>query len=358
MKTLLFTIEYPPFHGGVANYYYNLFNHWPANEKIAVLDNANNQLLCGRLWPKWLPALFFLRQKIKQEKFDQIIVGQLLPLGIVAFLLSLFCRISFSVIIHGMELSFAQKKSRKKLISRLILGRAKNIICAGSHTAELAKRFLGEKYSEKIHIVNPGVCASPAVDQDLLEKIKTENDLSGKTVLFTVARLVKRKGHDMAIAAMKELAPGDASVHYYIAGTGPDEVYLKEIAQGMNNVHFLGKISNEEKWAWLALSDIFIMPSRDIGGDFEGFGIVYLEAAMAGRPVIAGDSGGVRDAVIDNETGLLIDPENPTVIAEAILKLTNDPFLRKQMGEAGKARAKKDFDWNRQAEKACDLLLN
>lgn len=356
MKTLLFTTEYPPFKGGVASYYKNLAAYWPAKEEIQVLDNANNQLLKGKFWPKWLPAVFLLIKYLKKNKTDNIIIGQLLPLGIVVYIVSFFYEFSYAIIIHGMELSFAQRKIRKKIISRLILKRAKQIICVGNYTSGLAKEFMGAEFYNNIQVVNPGVEPLPSVDAALLEKIKSENELADKIVLFTVARLVKRKGHDMAIAAMKELVKIEPQINYFIAGAGPDEDYLQEAARGMDNIHFLGKISDEEKWAWLLASDIFIMPSRNIDGDFEGFGIVYLEAAIAGKPAIAGDSGGTKDAVVNGETGFVVNPNDINEIAQAVLKLAQNEMLRKKFGAAARERALKDFSWNKQAALIRDML--
>ncbi|HAM88532.1 MAG: Glycosyl transferase group 1 [Candidatus Falkowbacteria bacterium GW2011_GWC2_38_22] len=358
MKTILITIEYPPFKGGVANYYANLVKYWPVQDEISVLDNSDNQLLCGNFWPKWLPAIFLFYKTIKQNQVDKVIVGQLLPLGFVVYLVSLFYKINYCVIVHGMEIVFAQRRFRKKFISRLILNKAEQIICPGKYTASLVKDFLKKSDDKKISVVNPGVSPIPLVDAKILEKIKIENNLSDKIVLFTVSRLVRRKGHDMVITAMKELAKIDQHIHYYLGGTGPDEADLKSLARGMENVHFLGKLSDEEKWAWLVLSQIFIMPSRNIAGDFEGFGIVYLEAAIAGLPVIAGDSGGIRDAVVDGETGFVADPTDVNQIAQSILKLSKDEMLRKKLGETGRARAMRDFDWEAQVQKIYSIINN
>ena len=90
---------------------------------------------------------------------------------------------------------------------------------------------------------------------------------------------------------------------------------------------------------------IFIMPSRNIEGDFEGFGIVYLEANLAKKVVIAGDSGGVRDAVIHKVNGLLVDPNSSSSIAQAILDLAADKEAREKMGQRAYERVKKDFQW-------------
>jgi phosphatidylinositol alpha-1,6-mannosyltransferase len=187
--------------------------------------------------------------------------------------------------------------------------------------------------------------------------------LQNKLVLLSLGRLTKRKGVDMVIKAMNEISAGAENLVYVIAGAGPEADDLKKIAAALpeeikNNIIFLGQISDDDKWAWLELCDIFIMPSRDIAGDYEGFGIVYLEANLAGKPVIAGDSGGVRDAVINNINGLLVNPENTQEIAAAVIKLAADTELRKALGEQGKRRAVENFNAKKQVQKLVNWLIS
>ena len=92
------------------------------------------------------------------------------------------------------------------------------------------------------------------------------------------------------------------------------------------------------------------MPNRVDEGDIEGFGIVFLEAAAAGRPVIGGDSGGVPEAVERDETGLLVDGTNPQAVAEAVRALASAPHLRARLGHAGRDRVIRRFTWARAAE--------
>ena len=358
MKTLLFTIEYPPFKGGVANYYGNLVKYWPEQDNIKVLDNNSGALLCNKIWPRWLPAFWRFVKLNKQEKFDHIIVGQLLPLGIILYIYSIFNKISYSVIIHGMDINYALLKTRKKIISFKILKKAKYIFCANSYTAGLVKNFIGQENHGKVKVVNPGIEIDMDFNKYQNKEILKKYNLQDKIVLFTISRLVKRKGQDKTIEALKKIYMVNSDIHYFIAGKGEDEEYLKEVAGICPNIHFLGSLSDDEKWQWLKSSDIFIMPARDIKGDFEGFGIVYLEAALASLPVIGGNAGGVGDAILDGKTGLLVDPRNVDDIAGAILKLAQDEKLRKKMGAQGRERAIKDFEWSRQIKKICNQIKN
>ena len=358
MKTLLFTLEYPPFKGGIANYYGNLVKHWPKPDEIFVLDNNGNKLLSRWLRPRWLPALFRLYQEIKKKNIDHVIVGQILPLGTAIYFIAKFTKTPYTVFVHGMDIVYAQRTSRKRRLSLKILRQAKNIICASHYTAGLVKDFLGEDRSAKIQVVNPGVDADYPKNEDLIAAIKKKHRFFNKIVLYSVGRLVKRKGFDKIIEAMPEILKAVPNLYYFIAGDGPDKRYIYEKARGVNHVVFLGKPTDEEKWAWLLSCDIFATVARNIDGDFEGFGIVYLEAGLAGKPVIAGDSGGTRDAVKNSYSGILVNPEDTERLAGAIIRLAEDKNLRKQLGEQGRERAINEFSWGKQVSRIYHIINN
>lgn len=359
MKTLLFTTEFPPFKGGVANYYGQLVNYWPLNEKILVLDNNKGELVKNYGFFPWLGAIGVLKRKIRKSQIDYVLVGQILPLGTVAWLLSWLQPFRYAVFLHGMDLSYALRSNRKKFLARLILTRADKIICANSYVAARARDFC-PIISEKITVVNPGVPAgAPPIDAKSLAEFKNSYNLEGKTILFSLGRLVRRKGIDQTIKALEQIQkPLIDNLIYFIGGTGPQEEYLRKLMPEKlaGKIIFLGEITEKEKWLWLKISDIFIMPSRNISGDFEGFGIVYLEANLSGKPVIAGNSGGVGDAVIDGYNGLLVDPEDPVSIERAITKLAEDQDLRQKLGEQGRLRARQEFNWEKQTNKLVEAI--
>lgn len=361
MKTLLFTTEFPPFSGGIANYYGHLANYWPLNEKLIILDNNQGELISGHGFFTWRPAFGVLKRKVAKSQIDYILVGQILPLGTVAWWRSFFQPFKYAVFLHGMDLSFALRFWRKKILAGLILRRADKIICANSYVAEKTKEFYPFS-ADKIAVVNPGVPAgAPPVSLADLEELQNSYNLHDKIVLFSLGRLVKRKGVDRTIQALAQIKEPLASrLVYFIAGAGRDEEYLRHLvpAKLSSKIIFLGELSEKEKWAWLKQSDIFVMPARNINGDFEGFGIVYLEANLSGKPVIAGRSGGVSDAVINDYNGLLVDSEDPLNIKDALIKLAENPELRRKLGEQGRERAIKEFNWEKQSAKLVNIITN
>ncbi|MFH1232846.1 MAG: glycosyltransferase family 4 protein, partial [Patescibacteria group bacterium] len=161
------------------------------------------------------------------------------------------------------------------------------------------------------------------------------------------------------IESLPEVFKKVPNLVYVIVGSGVEinnlQAKISELKLS-DKVIIITDVDNQEKNNWLNLCDIFIMPTKNINGDFEGFGIVYLEANIAGKPVIAGDSGGVEDAVIDNFNGLLVDSENLDQIANAIIKLAKDLSLRQKLGEQGRQRAIKDFNWQKQTNKIFSFI--
>ncbi len=373
MNILLFTLEYPPFYGGVANYYGNLVKYWPGSaDKIFVLAQGNKSqefkdtsdnvfyanLLGAPIWPRWIWSFFYLWRIVKSKNIKHIIVGHILPLGIVAYYFFRFTGMPYSVVLHGMDFTFSQVTRRKKKISQKILARAQNIICANSYTSSLVKEILTQENKKKVKVVNPGIDTNiPFITEEEKQTLRKKYHLENKVILFSIGRLIKRKGFDKVIEAMPEVLSIAPNLYYVLAGTGEDEEYIKEKARSIKNVIFLGKIKEREKWTWLALCDIFIMPARNRDGDFEGFGIVYLEAGLMSKPVIAGDSGGVRDAVSEEKTGILINPNDTSQIAKAIIRLVQDQKLQHELGLKGRERAIKQFNWEDKAKEFADIIL-
>lgn len=356
MKTLLFTLEYPPFKGGVANYYWNIAKYWPDPEKIEILDNNDNKILKKFFYPKWLFAVFVLFKNIKKKKINHILVGHILPLGTIVYFLSKFMKIKYSVIIHGMDIKYAYKIGRKRLLATKILKQADNIICTNSYIADFIRINFDNKISPKISVVNPGINTDVEINYKRAEELKIKYRVYNNPLIFSIGRFVKRKGFDNMLLAMPEIQKYYPNLFYVLAGDGPDKEYIKNNSKGVSNVLFLGKISEEDKWAWLSICDIFAMPSREIEGDMEGFGIVYLEAGLCKKAVIGGNSGGVKDAVISAITGILTDPNNVEKIANSTLILLNDENTRKKMGTTARERILKNFSATKQVVKIYDII--
>ncbi len=346
MKTVLCALEFPPSVGGVETYYSKLVEYWP--DEISVIDNRENKLLSKHLpFLKWLAAFNTILNTTKNLKPDWFIAGEVLPIGTALYLARKFKKIKYAVILHGLDFSLATTFFWKKALCKKVLKNANIIFCANSKTLKDVQDFLGQ--SENIVLANPGVDQTvPTVRVELLNGIRTNYGLENAFVLITFCRLVKRKGIDAVISALPEIIKQVPNIRYVIIGDGPEENALRHAVSELHlqpYVIFLNNISDEIKWAWLSLSDVFIMVARQIKGDYEGFGIVYLEANLFSKPVISGQSGGVADAVVDKVNGLTVDENSPEAIAQAIIALAQDQAMRQKLGENGKQRAIKDFSW-------------
>ena len=179
--------------------------------------------------------------------------------------------------------------------------------------------------------------------------------------MVTVSRLHDHyKGHDAVIEALPLVRAHVPDVLWVIIGEGSLRPFyegrVRELGLGPY-VRFLGAVSDAERDAWLDRAHVFVMPSRSTSnGQGEGFGIVYLEAAAHALPVVAGNCGGALDAVVDNETGLLVDPTDSQAIARALIELLLDKQHAMQLGRAAAERARR-YDWAHVAAQVEELLM-
>ena len=177
--------------------------------------------------------------------------------------------------------------------------------------------------------------------------------LKGRRIILSVNRLVERKGNDNVIRALALIKEKVPDVIYLIAGDGPYKKRLDTVAveQGIrDNVIFINSVKNDDDIIKLYnVCDVFVMLSREIKekGDAEGFGIAFLEANSAGKPVVGGNSGGIADAVVHGATGLLVDPLDIKKIADAITLLLIDTAYAKRLGMEGRKRVAQEFDYKR-----------
>jgi len=144
-----------------------------------------------------------------------------------------------------------------------------------------------------------------------------------------------------------------------VGGSGPDSFRLKRLCDTLNlqdHVKFLGRIPEEELPYYYSLADVFVMPAKSDPPDVEGFGIVFLEANACKTPVIGSKSGGIPDAIVDGETGLLVDENDAEQLAMAIWKLITNDELSHQMGEAGRKRILSEINWDTSAQKILAVM--
>lgn len=367
-KILIVTLDYKPRLGGLANYLYGLAREMP-KDKIAVLADrgliANSTpdvghtvhyktLLSRKVRPRWLPAFKSLSQTIDTEKPDLMIVGNILPLGLVAYVIGRFKGLEYYVSLHGLDILAAQATPRKKMIARFILKHAKAVMSNSEFTKQEAEKLLG-KTKRPMLIIHP--CPMKDVPPPPMpkEEYKHRHGFNpDQTVLLSVGRLVKRKGFHNVIKAMPDIIRRQPDVRYIIVGNGPEEKRLRELVSRMNLtnvVEIQPNVSDIDLEEYYRLADIFIMPNYRIGPDVEGFGLVFLEANQYHLPVIGGRSGGVPEAIKEGKSGLLVEPNNIDSITKAVLRLSENKTLRTDMGMFAQDRVVEQFKWQHEMNK-------
>ena len=223
------------------------------------------------------------------------------------------------------------------------------ILANSSYTKDLMQASL-KIDTNLIKIIHPGI----DVYDDFITEDDKKNvaDIIGKNspVITTLARVEERKGHVFILNALPVIKEKFPNVLYLIAGKGPYLETIKQITKNMNlekNVKFLGWITEPEKSLILKQSDLFVMTPTTVGESVEGFGMAYIDASFHGVASIGSDSGGVSDAILDNETGIICESGNQKMITEKILLLLENKKLRESMGTNGKLRANENYAWDK-----------
>ncbi len=260
---------------------------------------------------------------------------------------------------YGREFMPERGRPFRAFLQRRVLSSATLCLAISDYTA---KNFLRSGVPEdKVRVIGAGVSpdsltASPDAGLSLRDRL----GLTDGFLLLTVARLVRRKGHDLVLRALASLAPSNLDLRYAIVGDGPERLRLAAMAEGLglaDHVIFAGSVPDADLPSWYAACDALVMPSRDVPGQPpEGFGLVYLEAGVAGKPVIGARTGGVTSAIVDGETGLLVEPEDVGGLADALRQLLSDRPAAQAMGAHGRARVLADFTWDRVAARFLSYL--
>lgn len=344
-KIALVTLDYPPERGGVARYLGNLVEHSQGQMDVFVNETHEThgpgkveavRLVRKGFWA-WYPMISFFRG-LKKRGYDQALISHVIPVGTAAYISSFFGGISYSVLLHGLDLRLAVAHPRKKWLLKCVLRKARCVFTNSTFVADEVRGF--------DQTLDP-ITLTPGVDQMVFpDRVESRNVYSVREdqfVVLAVTRLVPRKGLDVLIRSLAFLPE---FVVVTIAGDGADFERLEhEAVPFADRVRFIRSSSDMERNMWYAAADCFVMPVRDKGSDVEGFGIVFLEAALAGLPVIAGNAGGAKEAVVDGETGFLVDPLDANLLAERILQISQDKELAQRFGQAGQKRARQDFQW-------------
>ena len=292
------------------------------------------------------------------HRFDAIHAFRALPEGLVAWAVA---RLTFRPVViyaHGEELTTWGRGGKFKAM-RFALRHADRVVANSEHTRDTLLEMGVDP--ARITIIYPGVDVSvfrPGLDTTgLRESLGIRPD---EKLVFSVGRLSRRKGFDQMIRAVAHLHAEGIPLRYVIAGIGEDADYLdgliaEQNAQGI--VHCIGAVSEADLPRWMNACDVFAMPNRDINGDNEGFGMVFIEAAACGKPSLAGEAGGTGSAVLHDETGLRVDGVETTHVVNGLRQLLAKPESMHALGQAGLNRVNSRFAWEQVAQATQQAIL-
>jgi phosphatidyl-myo-inositol dimannoside synthase len=358
VTSLLVTNDFPPKVGGIQSYLSELWRRLPPEETTvlttphvdaaafdAALDYRVERVRDKVLFPK--PAVAKRADALAREVgADVVFVDPMLPLGLIGPRLR---SAPYVVIAHGSEITVPGRLPGSHALGKRVLRGAAGVIAAGEYPAAACVRTAGRPGPHVV--IPPGVDPERfrPIDAGARDAVRRKYRIDPERPLIVgLSRLVPRKGFDVLIRALAGL---DDSVQLAIGGSGRDERRLMDLAvshQVHPRVRFLGRVPDDELAPLYASADVFAMPCRDrwAGLEAEGFGIVFVEASACGVPSVAGRSGGSHEAVIDGETGFVVEPRDVDAVRDALARLLGDDALRARMGAAARDRAVRELSYD------------
>lgn len=203
--------------------------------------------------------------------------------------------------------------------------------------------------ADRIAVVLPGADVADPVSDGEADSVRERFGIGAGPVVLSVGRLIARKNHEALVRAMPRILADASNAMLVIVGRGPRLEAIRRLATELDvaeRVVTPGYVDDAALHALYGLCSVFALPAGEVeGGQVEGFGLVFTEAHAHGKPVVGGRSGGVVDAVIDGETGILVEPGDDGALAEAIASLLADPALAARMGAAGRKRVEASLNW-------------
>ncbi|WP_017591094.1 glycosyltransferase family 4 protein [Nocardiopsis potens] len=378
-RTLIVTNDFPPQTGGIQAFVHELAVRRPP-ESVVVYCSAPS----GRRVPRSEVEAFDLAQPFpvvrertpallpvprvvdracriaRLEGCDTALFGAAAPLGLMGGALRRAGVRRSVALTHGHEAGWALLPGARSALRRV--GDSVDVLTyLGDYTRARIGRALSPPAAARMRRLAPGVDTGRFRPGAGGEEVRERHGIAGRPVVVCVSRLVRRKGQDTLVRAWPRVLADVPDAVLLVVGGGPDRARLETLAgerRVAGSVVFTGDVPAEELPAHYDAGDVFAMPCRTRNGglDVEGLGIVFLEASAAGLPVVAGDSGGAPDAVQDGETGLVVDGALPGPTARALIRLLSAPEDAARMGARGREWVRREWSWDRTADRLDELL--
>ncbi|WP_329133463.1 glycosyltransferase family 4 protein [Streptomyces sp. NBC_00670] len=378
-KTLIVTNDFPPRPGGIQAFLHNMAlrldperlvvyaSTWKRSREgvaaTAAFDAEQPFTVVRDRTTMLLPTPAATRRAVgllRAHGCTSVWFGAAAPLGLMAPALRRAGAERLVATTHGHEAGWAQLPVSRQLLRR-IGDSVDTVTYLGDYTRSRIAPALTPAAAGRMTQLPPGVDEKTFHPGSGGAEVRARLGLSDRPVVVCVSRLVPRKGQDTLILALPRILALHPDTVLLIVGGGPYEGDLRRLARETgvaDSVRFTGSVPWADLPAHYGAGDVFAMPCRTRRGglDVEGLGIVYLEASATGLPVVAGDSGGAPDAVLDGETGWVVRGGEPAEAADRISALLSDEALRRRMGERGRQWIEEKWRWDLLAERLKALL--
>ena len=374
-KILCITNDFGPRAGGIETFVIGLIERLPHGTVIVYTSAQENSAPYDLKWLQnfgvevvrdkskiLLPTpgvAYCVNALVRERKITTVFFGAAAPLGLLSKGLRRAGVKEIVALTHGHEVWWS-KVFPFTLAMKSISRQVNNLTYLGEFTRNAISKSVTKVAAQSMVKIAPGIDTDHFSPQDARE-LRNELGLTEKKVIVSVGRLVHRKGQDVLIEAMPAIIKDVPEAHILMIGEGPYRSYLENRVKALGiqeRVTFIGRIQYADLPRYICVGDLFVMPSRSrlAGLEVEGLGIVYLEASACGLPVIAGDSGGAPDAVIEGETGLVVDGTSKSDVAAAVVELLLDPDRSKAMGIRGRQWIIQEWRWEIWSARFAELL--
>jgi phosphatidyl-myo-inositol dimannoside synthase len=354
--TLLVTNDFPPRVGGIQRTLEALWRSLPPDRVAVFCPDSDGAAAYDAaapfridrqperfLWPT--PAMADrVEASARAVGAEVLLFGATYPLAMLGPRLARR-GLPYLTAAHGFEYWLSLAPGTHSLM-RYATGRASRVVV-------LCSAFIARTVRTAVPGSVPVTVLYPGADVDRFrpdletQDIRATLGIAERPLAVCVSRLVARKGQDILIRSMPAIRERVPDAALLIVGGGPDEDRLRGMAAGSDDIFFSGQVGEDDLPRYYAVGDVFAMPCRTrlAGLEVEGWGNVFIEAAACGKPVVVGDSGGAREALVDGETGILVDGSSVDAVADAVGSLLADPARAAAMGTAGRARVLRSHRW-------------
>jgi phosphatidyl-myo-inositol dimannoside synthase len=362
---LIVSSEFPPIRGGVGQYAYELAREFQAQARSVCVLAAHQTQQDGefdqsqsfpvvrmpefKLLPLRQIARLWIILRTAARLNPSLILATEWRAGLWASLAARLYPAHFLVTAHGSEVLLADSSRWRRLLARLVYGQASRVMADSSYVCELLRRLGVPREHIAIVLLGTRPVAQRSTPEELLA-FKQRRTLTDRLVLLTVARLVRRKGHDTVLRALPQIIESHPNVLYVVVGAGELRDEIEELAARLgiaSHVLLAGNVADRERDLFVEACDLYLQPSLPAEQTVEGFGLSLAEAMAYGKTVIAGKHGGILDVIADGQNGILFEAGDPDILAKAVINVLQTPELACSLGANAARTISEKLNWTR-----------